>query len=221
MAPDTDHFVLAPGAVRNLQTGKEMPLSLLAQFLNESERIAVHRFRAPVAGEIMPVGENLRLHGFPHTLFSYGVHVAWVEVDELTGAVSVEKYLAVSDCGAIINPQIYEQQIHGAISQGIGFALSEEFEVQDGRVVTSNLSTYLIPTSVDVPEIESVPVQLYEQTGPFGLKGVGEIAMNGPLPAAANAVADACGVRVLTPPLTAERVLDALSRISGTGILPV
>lgn len=212
MAPDADHFVLAPGAVRYLRTGQEMPLSVLARFLNESERIAVHRFRAPVAGEILPVGENLRLHGFPHTLFSYGVHVAWVAVDELTGAVSVEKYLAVSDCGTIINPQNYEQQIQGAISQGIGFALSEEFEVKDGRVVTSNLSTYLIPTSVDVPEIESVPVQLYEQTGPFGLKGVGEIAMNGPLPAVANAVADACGMRVITPPLTPERVLEAWSR---------
>lgn len=213
MAPDAKHFALVPGSVRHLRDGRELPLSLVAQYLNESERIAVYRFRAPVAGEVMPVGEDLRLHGFPHTLFSYGAHLAYVEVDELTGKVSVERYLAVSDCGTVINPQVYEQQIHGGIAQGVGFALSEEFQVKEGRVLTPGFSTYLIPTAADVPEMESIPVQLYEQTGPFGLKGVGEISTNGPLPAISNALFDALGAREGEYPLTPERV----ARVIGAG----
>jgi CO/xanthine dehydrogenase Mo-binding subunit len=133
-----------------------------------------------------------------------------VEVDELTGAVEVKNYLAVNDCGKVINRQIYEQQIHGGIAQGLGYALSEEFRVEDGKVRTPDFFTYIVPTAADIPEIESIAMELYEPTGPFGLKGVGEVATNGPLPAVANAVADACGIRVRRSPLTAERVLLAL-----------
>jgi CO/xanthine dehydrogenase Mo-binding subunit len=201
---------LIPGGVKCLRTGREISLSTISQLLNESERVAVHHFRAPVAAETVTADEALRLHGLPHTLFSFGAHLAWVEVDELTGTVDVVRYLAVSDCGKVINPQIYEQQIHGGIAQGLGYALCEDFEVYDGRALTPDLATYIIPTAMDVPEIDSIPVEIYEPTGPFGLKGVGEIATNGPLPAVANAVADACGIRIFQPPLTPERILKAL-----------
>ncbi len=147
-----------------------------------------------------------------HTLFSYGGHIAQVEVDEITGQVEVKGFAAVTDCGTIINPQIYEQQIHGGIAQGLGYALCEELVAEEGFVRTPNFSTYLIPTAPDIPEIDSTAVELHEPTGPFGLKGVGEIATTGPLPAVANAVADACGVRVFKSPLTAERVLAALRK---------
>jgi CO/xanthine dehydrogenase Mo-binding subunit len=211
MAGGSDEMALVPGKVRNVSTGAEIPLARLAQFMDASERIATHRFRAPTAKEPVEVDERVRLHGFPHTLFSYAGHVAWVEVDELTGRVDVVRYLAVSDCGKIINPQIYEQQIQGAIAQGIGYALSEEIVVDGGIIRTPDLATFIIPTAADVPRIESIAVEIHEDTGPYGLKGVGEIATNGPLPAIANAVADACGVRVFTSPLTAERVLGTLS----------
>jgi CO/xanthine dehydrogenase Mo-binding subunit len=210
MASGKDQMALIPGAVKWLATGREIPLSKMAQLLNEDERVATSHFRAPIATDTVTSDDNLKLHGLAHTLFSYGTHIAYVEVDELTGSVDVMKYLAVSDCGKVMNPQIYEQQVHGAIAQGLGYALSEEFEVEDGRVRTPDFFTYIMPTAADVPEIDSIAVELYEPTGPFGLKGVGEVATNGPLPTVANAVADACGVRVLRSPLTAERVLSAI-----------
>ncbi len=212
MARGPEEMALIPGRVRNMATGTDIPLARLAQFMDASERIATHRFRAPTAKDPVAVDEQIRLHGFPHTLYSYAAHVACVEVDELTGRVDVTRYLAVSDCGKIINPQIYEQQVQGGIAQGIGYALSEEIVVDQGIIKTPDLSTFIIPTAVDVPPMESHAVEIHEDTGPYGLKGVGEIATNGPLPAIANAVADACGVRVFTNPLTPERVLEALSR---------
>ncbi len=206
----TEELALVPGGIRRLTDGRELSLGFLARFLNESERTATCRFRAPIATDRVTTDEGLRLHGMPHTLFSYGAHLAWVEIDELTGQVDVKRYLAVSDCGKVINPQTYEQQIHGGIAQGLGLALSEDFEVVDGKVMTPDLMTYVIPTASDLPKIDSVPVEIYEPTGPFGLKGVGEIATNGPLPASANAVADALGIRVCRFPLTPERILEAL-----------
>ncbi len=212
MARGKEELTLVPGYVRSLVTGQEISLGRLARFFNEAERIATHHFRAPTAPESITDDRNLKLHGMAHTLFSYGAHIAQVEVDEITGQVEVKSFAAVTDCGTVINPQIYEQQIHGGIAQGLGYALCEEFVTQEGNVRTPNFSTYLIPTAPDIPEIDSTAVELHEPTGPFGLKGVGEIATTGPFPAVANAVADACGVRVFKSPLTAERVLAALRK---------
>lgn len=211
MAGKTDEMAMIPGRILHLPTGREISLAEMACFLNESERVAVYRFRAPVAMERPTEDPNLRLHGLPHCVFSYGVHLACVEVDEITGKVETKRYLAISDCGRIINPQIFEQQIQGGIAQGLGYALYEDLLVDKGRIETPNLGTYIIPGSLDVPDMDSVPVELGEETGPFGLKGAGEIAMDGPLPAVANAVADACGIRLFRSPLTAERVLLALA----------
>jgi CO/xanthine dehydrogenase Mo-binding subunit len=216
MAGGVHELALIPGFVRHLPTGREAALSRLAQFLNDSERVAVHHFRAPVAMDDLGIHPDIRLHGLPHTLFSFGAHLTAVEVDDLTGAVEIKNYLAVSDCGKVLNPQIYQQQIHGGIAQGLGYALSEKLEVKDGRIQSPDFSTYIIPTAADVPEIESIPVEIYEPTGPFGLKGVGELATNGPLPAVANAVADALGIRILESPLTAERVKKEKENRGGT-----
>jgi CO/xanthine dehydrogenase Mo-binding subunit/CO/xanthine dehydrogenase FAD-binding subunit len=208
MAGGPEECELIPGKFRHLVTGREIELERLAVALNDSERTAVGHFRAPVAAEKIDAGEGMDLHGIPHTLFSYAAHLAAVEIDELTGAVEVKKYLAVSDCGKIINPMTYEQQIHGGVAQGLGLALMEDYEVERGITLTPDFATYLIPTAEDVQRIESVPVEIFEPTGPYGLKGVGEIATNGPLPAVANAIADACGERIFRAPLTAERVLE-------------
>ncbi|OGP92799.1 MAG: carbon monoxide dehydrogenase [Deltaproteobacteria bacterium RBG_16_54_18] len=208
-------MVLRPGSVFHPPTGKEIPLSQIVRMLDESERISVFEFRAPVTQERPTEDENLRLHGIPHRIFSYGVHLAYVEVDELTGKVEAQRYLAISDCGRIINPQVFEQQIQGGIAQGIGYALCEDLVVARGKIQTPNLSTYVIPTAMDIPEMESIAIEKQEETGPFGLKGAGEIAIDGPLPAIANAVADACGVRIFHAPLAAGRVLTALEAKRG------
>jgi len=148
-------------------------------------------------------------------IFSYGVHLAYVEIDRLTGEVEIKRYLTISDCGKILNPQLFEQQMHGGIAQGIGYALYEDFSVEQGRIKTDDLTTYIIPGARDIPDMESIAIELSEDTGPFGLKGSGEIAMNGPLPAISNAIADACGARIFTSPITAEKVLRALERREG------
>jgi len=211
MAGSTADFELLPGLVRHLPTGRDVPLSALATNMAPTERVSVHHWRAPVCREPVNAKSNTTLFGLPHILFSYAAHLAYVEVDELTGRMEVVRYLAVTDSGRVINPQVYEQQIQGGIVQGIGYGLYEDYKVENGRSGTPDLSTYLAPTALDAPDMESITVELHEPTGPFGLKGVGEIAISGPLPAAANALADACGIRIKRAPFTPERVLAALN----------
>jgi len=208
-ARDPAEVVLRPGRIRHLPTGRETSLAELARGLGAAEKTRTGYFRAPVSEEIPSKDENLRLHGIPHLIFSFGAHLAWVEVDQLTGGVEVQQYMAISDCGKVLNPQLVEQQIHGAIAQGLGYALLEDFRVEQGNIRTTNMSTYIVPTFLDTPDFVAETVDSFESTGPFGMKGAGEIAMDGPLPAVANAVADACGVRPLHSPMTPERVLTA------------
>lgn len=210
MIPTSDDLSLIPGGIRHLPSRKEVPLSQLAQLMDPPERTCTHYYRAPVAQEKLELYSSSKVFGLPHILFSYAAHLTYLEVDELTGEIEIKTYLSVSDCGRVINPQIYEQQIQGGIAQGLGYALSEDFIVKEGKGLTPDLSTYIIPTTLDVPEMVSIPVEIDEPTGPFGLKGIGEISINGPLPAVANALADACGIRVSRSPFTPERVLGAM-----------
>lgn len=212
MASGPGEMALVCGHVRHLPSGKELPIRDLAFRMDPSERVVTSRFRAPTAPECVTADPNLRLHGIPHLVFSYGAHLACVEVDRLTGQVSVKRYLAVTDCGRVINPQVVEQQIQGGIAQGLGYGLMEEFQVSNGKTKTPDLSTYIVPTSLDLPDMETLFLGLEEPSGPFGLKGAGEIGVDGPLPAVANAVADACGIRVEHYPLKPEHVLSALQK---------
>ncbi|MFC1580566.1 xanthine dehydrogenase family protein molybdopterin-binding subunit [Thermodesulfobacteriota bacterium] len=216
-AQDPGEMILQPGRIRHIPTGSEIPLDELVSTLGTAERTSTGYFRAPVSGEIPTEDENLRLHGIPHLLFSFGAHLACVEVDQLTGEVKVKQYLAISDCGKVLNPQLLEQQMHGALAQGLGYALMEDFRVDHGNIQTTNMATYILPTSLDTPDFTTTTVDSWEPTGPFGMKGAGEIAMDGPLPAVANAVADACGVRVFQLPLTPERILGTLNSANKEG----
>ena len=211
LASDRAEMTIIPGAIRHLPTGKEMPLSRLGSLLSPAERSATHHFRAAISREMAGGDAYLRLHGFPHSTFSFAVHFAQVEVDELTGRVDVTNFLTVSDCGRLINPQLFEGQQEGGVAQGLGYALFEEVTTRGGQMQTADLTTYIIPTAADVPKLHTVAVPLADPAGPYGLKGAGEIAIDGPAPAVANAVADACGHRLYRFPITAERVLTALS----------
>jgi CO/xanthine dehydrogenase Mo-binding subunit len=210
MTKGNDDLSLIPGRIRHLPSGKEIPLCQLAQGMDPPKRICTHYYRAPVAEDKVIFHSSSKIFGLPHILFSYAAHLAYIEVDKLTGEIEVKTYLSVSDCGRMINPQIYEQQIQGGIAQGLGYALYEDFIVKNGYIETADLSTYIIPTSLDVPDMVSIPIEIEEPTGPFGLKGIGEISINGPLPAVANALTNACGIRCFCSPLTPERVLKAL-----------
>jgi len=134
-----------------------------------------------------------------------------VEVDVETGFVRLLDYVCAVDCGTPINPALAEGQVEGAIANGIGYALTEEMEFgPDGRTRNPDLARYQIPGTLDLPPITVLLVDSYEPTGPMGAKSVAEIGINGPLPAIANAIHHAVGIRLTHPPFTPERVWRAL-----------
>jgi putative selenate reductase molybdopterin-binding subunit len=141
----------------------------------------------------------------------FAAHFAEVEVDTETGAVRLIDYVAACDCGVAINPQLAEGQVEGAALNGISYALTEQF-VFDGRGRLKNVSfaDYKIWTSLDTPRLKTILVPTHEPTGPFGAKSVAEININGPIPAIANAIAHATGVRMKKTPFTPEVMLSAL-----------
>jgi CO/xanthine dehydrogenase Mo-binding subunit len=146
----------------------------------------------------------------PHLAYMYATAVALVEVDTLTGSTKVLKFFLSTDSGRVINPQSYTGQCEGAIVQGLGFALTEETQIDDGLTKTNNFTTYIIPTICDVPDIQIEPVETYEKIGPFGAKGLGEIGIIPVGSVVANAIHDATGARVFTLPATPERVYAAI-----------
>ena len=118
--------------------------------------------------------------------------------------------------GQAINPSLVEGQIEGAVVQAVGYAITENFIVRNGHIFTDQLSTYLIPTVLDIPEtLESVILEVAEPNGPFGARGLGELPFLPVAPAIAAAVHDATGVWFSEFPLTPERILRGLGRIQG------
>ncbi len=141
----------------------------------------------------------------------FSAHFAEVEVDEETGKVRVIKYVATMDCGTALNPTLAEGQVEGAVVNGMSFALTEEYLFSDkGRMQNANFADYKIFNTDDMPELVTIMVPTYEETGPFGAKSVSEIGINGPIPAIANAIYDAVGVRIHHAPFTPEKVLKAI-----------
>jgi CO/xanthine dehydrogenase Mo-binding subunit len=202
---------LLPGRVRHLPSGREVSLEVLGRLFPEADRYAMSQFVMPVTQDVPDTGKAFTI-GFPHALFSYAAHLAYVEVDELTGKIDVREYLAVTEGGRVLNPQGFEQQVQGAVAQGIGYGLMEEVLLNDGKVLNPNFTGYILPTSLDIPEIASIAVETVEATGPFGMKGIGEVGVNGPLPAITSAVADALGCNITRSPLRADRVLREVLR---------
>jgi CO/xanthine dehydrogenase Mo-binding subunit len=149
--------------------------------------------------------------GKPFGTYVYATQIAEVEVDDETGEVSVLRIVAAHDCGRAINPMLVEGQVHGGISMGLGFALQEEMLFDGyGEQINPNLTNYIVPTSLDMPEIDVIIVETPDRTGPFGAKGVGEPTSVPTAAAVLNAIHDAVGVRLTSLPATAERVLKAI-----------
>jgi CO/xanthine dehydrogenase Mo-binding subunit len=145
-------------------------------------------------------------------VYTFGAQCVEIEVDEVTGRVTVLRAWSAQDAGRAINPVAVEGQIQGAFVQGLGYALYEEMVWDDdGRLANPSLADYKVPGLYDVPR--TIVPMIFEDpdpTGPFGAKGVGEIAMAGVAPAIANAIADAVGVRMRKLPMTPERVSNAI-----------
>ena len=132
---------------------------------------------------------------------------AEVEVDKKTGKVRIIKFVSAVDCGQAINPKLAEGQIEGAAVNGICYALTEQYKFSlSGNLLNKSFRDYKIWTAADMPEFKSFIVESHEKSGPFGAKSVGEIGINGPMPAIANAIYDAVGIRLYEAPFTPEKV---------------
>ena len=151
----------------------------------------------------------------PNYCYGYAAQAVEVEVNMLTGQVQVLKIISVHDVGQAINRQQVEGQIEGCLAQALGYALLENFQVRDGRVLTPYFSTYLLPTIRDMPtEIVPVILELADSNGPYGARGMAEMPLVPFAPAVASAIHDATGVWLTQQPMTPERVLTALNAAS-------
>lgn len=174
---------------------------------------ACRRLRELLAdtGGALPVTVRVQ-HDAPYRddVAYFAAQVAEVEVDRETGQVRVHRVVTAHDVGTVINPLTHRGQVEGGFITGLGLALTEELVFDAGRVVTAHLGDYKLPSAPDLPRLETVLVESGGGTGPYGAKAIGELANNATAAAIANAIADACGARLFSLPLTAEKVYRAL-----------
>lgn len=188
---------------------------------------------AEVAGEVHRLGRRCASYGWhdnttedvnPETsqgdayaTYGWATQLVEVEVDTETGHVKVLKIVSATDAGKAINPAAVEGQIEGGAVMGMGYALYEQHILDQGIPRTGSLAFYLVPTSMDVPEIECEIVEVYDPLGPFGAKGIAEPATIPTTPAILNAIYDAVGVRITETPATPERVFQAIQEARARG----
>ena len=142
---------------------------------------------------------------------AFAAHIVDVAVDPETGKVDILRYTAVQDVGKAVHPGYVESQMQGGVAQGIGWALNEEyFFSADGGLLNSSFLDYRMPTSLDLPMIDTVIVEVANPGHPYGVRGVGEMPLVPPLAAIANAIYDAVGVRMTSLPMSPGKVLDAI-----------
>ena len=182
-----------------------------------------------LAKKVKVSGNTLRAEAsfFPHTdkpdpktgqgekiyvAYTFVTQIIDIEVDTDTGIVQVLKVYTSADIGKAINPKNVEGQIEGGTVQGIGMALMEEQVIKEGITLNSDLTGYLIPTSMDAPHFITRLIENEDSDGPYGAKGIGEPATIATAPAIANAIYDAIGVRIFDLPITPEKILKALKK---------
>ena len=194
---------------------KSMPLVELVRICASDgiHRSELAMFKAPFSDVLDPETGQ----GQAHPDYTFGAHAVEVAVDIETGEVQVLKSVGAHDIGQCINRAAVEGQIHGGTQNGQGYALSEEMLYRDGTLITPSFSEYLMPTSMDMPHVETILLESRSGLGPFGSKGIGEPAMTPVAPAIANAIADAIGTRVFEMPITPERIINALEAAATEG----
>lgn len=150
--------------------------------------------------------------GNPYWPYTFCAQRVTVNVDTETGKIDILEIVAVNDGGKIINPTLAEGQVEGGCSMGIGYAIMEEVNLDKGKIKNSNFSNYIIPTSMDMPNIKTYFIEETESTGPYGAKGIGEPVMIPTAPAILNAIYDAINIRFYELPVTCEKVLLELKK---------
>jgi len=173
--------------------------------IGESRVVAAETFYDPPTEML-----NRDMKGNLSMTYAFGTTGVEVEVDEETGEVQILKLVAAHDVGKAMNPTLLLGQIYGAGYTGVGYGLTEEIKVRNGRVMNPSFRDYQMLTAMDVVPIEAVIVEPGDKDGPYGAKGVGEPGLVPTAPAIANAVYDAIGVRIRDLPITPEKILTAL-----------
>jgi CO/xanthine dehydrogenase Mo-binding subunit len=180
--------------------------NVVAKCMGAGKRLIGQGWWTPPAATLDPETGQ----GDPYFVYSYSTHMAEVIVDLETGEVEVSDFAAAYDIGKAINPRLVEGQIEGGIGMGVGFALMEEIVVRNGVIQNPGLEDFLIPTSLDMPPIIPIIVEHENMLGPYGAKGIGEMANIPTAPAIVNAIAHACGGRVRSLPADPEKVYRAM-----------
>ena len=199
------------GAIKN---GRGDVLMTLTEALN---KVCIKRSGAPVIamGEYRPAAVMLDSTGYGNLAptYPFGVQAAEVEVDETTGKIIVKKIVAVHDSGKIFNPQMAAGGVYGGVAQAFGFTMMEQLGINNqGLLHGGTLLEYKMPTMLDVPELVADFVETEDPHGPYGAKALGEPPIVSVLPAIANAVYNAIGLRLDDAPFTPQKVLKAIQR---------
>jgi CO/xanthine dehydrogenase Mo-binding subunit len=172
--------------------------------------VAEHTYHAP---ETTPLDPETGQGDKPNYTYGYGAQVVEVEVDVDTGEVELLRAVAAHDVGQAVNPNLVEGQIEGGFAMGQGYGMMEEYRLENGMPQTTTLATFLFPSILDVPEIESVILEQADPDGPAGARGVGEIPMLPTPGAIADAIHAATGAWVDVLPCSPENVLRALGKL--------
>jgi CO/xanthine dehydrogenase Mo-binding subunit len=176
----------------------------------ERPAIATYQYKPPKTTPYDPETGKCE----PNFSYGYVAEIVDVEVDTETGQLNIKNVICVDDVGKAMNPELVRGQIEGAIVQAAGYGVLENFIQKDGRVLTPTLSTYLIPTVLDIPDsIDSIILENPDPRGPWGARGVGEMPYLPFVPALTAAVHSATGVWFNEFPLTPERVLEGLGNL--------
>jgi CO/xanthine dehydrogenase Mo-binding subunit len=177
----------------------------------ERPAIATYQYRPPRTTPYDPKTGKSE----PNFAYGYVAQAVLVEVDTETGHMHILDVVSADDVGRAVNPQQVQGQIEGAVVQAAGYSILENFVQQDGYVQSQHLSTYLIPTVLDIPDqVQSLILEYPDPIGPWGARGMAEMPFLPLAPAVAAAIHDATGVWMLDFPFTPERVLRGLGRIT-------
>lgn len=213
------HLMEAPPENLDFGEGKVFLKSDPTKFIPFQQVVeAAYGFKAGIPN-IEPGLEATSFYEPSNCLFPFGTHVAVVEVDPETGEVKFRRYIAVDDCGNVINPMLVEGQVHGGIAQGVAQALYEEIVYdENGQLLSGSLMDYAVPRAAMMPWMELDGTVTPTPVNPLGVKGVGEAGTIGSTPAVVNAVLDALapfGVKHLDMPLRPEKIWRAIQEAQG------
>lgn len=211
MKTDPDKLYIEKGMVYDSE-GKNKPVPV-----NQATRYSYELLGVPLVGKDSfnqgPTEEDI-LHGKGQAsaTYSFVVQAAEVEVDPETSAIKVLKFVTAFDCGTVINPVLAQGQVEGALAQGLGFALTEGMILnKDGKVMNPSFTDYKVFRAQDMPdEIVTIAVETVDPRGPYGAKSLGEAVIIPVVPAIANAIADATGLRIQELPITPEKISAGL-----------